>query len=82
MVVVGLVAVVVIQIVQQIVVFALHESQCIYDKRDRMALCLAMLARCCSYGRVSVCLFVCLSVRSWCSIETGGRIELVFAMEA
>ena len=33
-----------------------------------------------SYGPVSM--FVCLSVSSQCSIETDGRIELVFGMLA
>ena len=37
-----------------------------------------------SYGlmSVSVCLSLCLSVTSRCSIETAGRIELVFGMYA
>ena len=40
-----------------------------------------MLARYC-YGRVSVCLSVCLSVTSRCSFETCGWIEPVFGVEA
>jgi len=35
-----------------------------------------------SYGPLSVCLSVCLSVTSRCSIKKDGRIELVFRKKA
>jgi len=40
----------------------------------------AMLARVLAWP--GVCLSVCLSITSRCSVETDGRIELVFGMKA